>query len=86
MFPVFNYEHVAAIKALDWIMPNTLISGGGTLDRKIKFWKDGEGIFSEIDTGSQICALVASKNTEEIVSCQGFSLNQIIIWNKQKRR
>ena len=44
--PIFNYEHAAAIKALDWIMPNTLISGGGTLDRKIKFWKDVDGVFS----------------------------------------
>lgn len=81
-----RYQHEAAIKALDWILPNTLISGGGTADRKIKFWKDGTGVYEQIDTGSQVCGLVASVSTEQIVSCQGFSLNQTIIWNKERKR
>jgi len=36
-----HYSHEAAVKALDWVIPNTLVSGGGNGDRKIKFWKDG---------------------------------------------
>lgn len=35
----------------------------------------------EIETGSQVCNLVVSKNTSEFVSCQGFSQNQIVLWN-----
>ena len=35
------YNHEAAVKAIDWAVPNMLITGGGTTDRKIKFWKDG---------------------------------------------
>lgn len=59
----------------------TLVSGGGTADKKMKFWRDGLGVYQEIDSGSQICSLLASKTSNQIVSCQGFSLNQIIIWN-----
>lgn len=33
-----------------------------------------------IDTGSQVCSLVFSKNTKEIVSTHGYSNNEIIIW------
>ena len=51
------------MKALDWSAPNILISGGGNGDRKIKFWKDGEGITKEFDTGSQVCAVIASFNS-----------------------
>jgi WD40 repeat protein len=36
-----QYQHEAAVKALDWMKINTLLSGGGTIDRKVKFWKDG---------------------------------------------
>ena len=76
-----EYEHSAAVKALDWAEPNILISGGGNGDRKIKLWKEGEGVFKEFDTGSQVCGVIASANSSEILSCQGFSLNQVIIWN-----
>lgn len=78
--------HEAAVKAMDWVAPNVLISGGGTTDRKMKFWKDGMGITKEIDTGSQVCGIIVSTNTSEIVTCQGFSLNQIIIWNMEGNR
>lgn len=81
-----SYEHKAAVRAVEWLGRKTLISGGGKTDRKIKFWKDGHGLIKEIETGSQVCELKASTNSNEIVSCQGFSLNQIIIWNQKGRR
>ena len=81
-----TYRHDAAIKALDWLIPSILVSGGGTIDRKMKFWKDGDQIIKTIDTGSQICGLIASLNSNEIVTCQGFSLNQIIIWDMHGKR
>ncbi len=33
-----------------------------------------------LDTGSQVCNLLFSKNTSELVSTHGYSLNQIIVW------
>lgn len=81
-----NYYHGAAVKAMTWIGDKNLVTGGGTADKKIKFWSESEGVYKEIDTGSQVCSLSWSHTTNEIVSCQGFSLNQIIIWNKKGNR
>lgn len=33
-----------------------------------------------IDTGSQVCNLAWSQNTQEIVSTHGYSQNQICVW------
>ena len=41
-----SYNHHAAIKAMVWKDEKTLLTGGGTSDKKIKFWKSGEGIVS----------------------------------------
>ncbi|KAF2738405.1 WD40 repeat-like protein [Polyplosphaeria fusca] len=37
-------------------------------------------LVSSLDTGSQVCNLAWSKNSNEIVSTHGYSQNQIIIW------
>jgi cell division cycle 20-like protein 1 (cofactor of APC complex) len=71
---------------MSWISEKTLATGGGTADKKIKLWSEGKGVYKEIDTGSQVCSLCWSPSTNEIVSCQGFSLNQIIIWNRNGSR
>ncbi len=84
---VDNYFHSAAAKALTWITEQrVLVSGGGTIDKKLKFWKDGKSVYQERDTGSQVCSLLHSRNSKEVVSCQGFSLNQIIVWNYEGER
>ena len=44
-----NYTHQAAVKGLAWINDRQLVSGGGTADKKIKFWNDGSGIVKEAD-------------------------------------
>lgn len=82
--PLFKFsEHNAAVKALSWSphQSNLLASGGGTADRKICFHntKTGE-LISKIDTGSQVCNLQWSKNSNELVSTHGFSQNQIVVW------
>lgn len=57
-------EHIAAVKAITW---NThqhgiLASGGGTADKKIRFWNTLTGsLLTEVDTGSQVCNLMWSK-------------------------
>ena len=50
-------EHCATVKALAWcpFLNNLLASGGGTLDRSIKFWHTQTGsCLNTIDTHSQV--------------------------------
>ncbi|GAA5971281.1 hypothetical protein JCM3765_000970 [Sporobolomyces pararoseus] len=68
--------HSAAIKALAWSphQRGLLATGGGTEDRKLKFWNTRTGeLLREIETGSQICQVVWSKTTNELVSTHGYS-------------
>ena len=78
-----NNSHLAAVKAIAWSPHhhNILASGGGTADRTIRFWNTStfENIL-KYDTGSQVCNLVFSKTSNELISTHGFSLNQINIW------
>ena len=87
---MLNNDHSAAVKAIAWSphQHNILASGGGTADRTIRFWNttNFEPIF-KVDTGSQVCNLVFSKSSNELVSTHGYSLNQINVWklpNMQK--
>ncbi|KAK7307823.1 hypothetical protein VNO77_41229 [Canavalia gladiata] len=77
------YEHTAAVKAIAWSphVHGLLASGGGTADRCIRFWNTTTNSqLNCIDTGSQVCNLVWSKNVNELVSTHGYSQNQIIVW------
>lgn len=82
--PVAKFsDHTAAVKALAWSphQHGLLASGGGTADRCIRFWNTSTATaISCVDTGSQVCNLMWSKNVNEIVSTHGYSLNQIIVW------
>lgn len=78
----FN-NHTAAVKAIAWSthQRGLLASGGGTADRRIIFTDTLHGsVINEIDTGSQVCNLAWSKNSNEIVSTHGYSQNQIVVW------
>ncbi|KAL2419362.1 Fizzy-related protein-like protein [Exophiala dermatitidis] len=80
-------NHVAAVKAIAWSphQHHLLASGGGTADRTIKFWNTSNGsLIKEVDTGSQVCNLAWSKNSDEIVSTHGYSQNQIVVWKYPK--
>ncbi|KAJ9147830.1 hypothetical protein P3X46_029947 [Hevea brasiliensis] len=82
--PVLKYcEHTAAVKAIAWSphLHGLLASGGGTADRCVRFWNTtSNSHLSCMDTGSQVCNLVWSKNVNELVSTHGYSQNQIIVW------
>ena len=57
------------------------MSGGGTNDKCIKIWNlKNFALEKSIDTGSQVCNLAFSKNSNEFVSSHGYSDNQIIVW------
>lgn len=76
-------DHQAAVKAIAWSphQHGLLASGGGTADRSIKFWNTLTcQCIKSLDTGSQVCNLMFSRNANELVSTHGYSLNQIIVW------
>ncbi|TFK95747.1 WD40 repeat-like protein [Pterulicium gracile] len=81
------HEHTAAVKALAWDphVPGVLATGGGTQDKHIRFWNVSHGtMLHQLDTGSQVCNLIWSLTSHELVSTHGFSSttaqNQICIW------
>ncbi|XP_031565454.1 cell division cycle protein 20 homolog [Actinia tenebrosa] len=82
--PLFSLsDHQAAVKALDWcpFQRNVLASGGGTADRNIKFWNASTGVcLNSIDTKSQVCSIIWSKEYKELISSHGYAQNQLIIW------
>lgn len=76
-------EHTAAVKALAWCpwQPRLLATGGGSSDRKLRFWNTQTGAcLNTIDTHSQVCSIQWSKHHRELVSSHGFSQNQLIVW------
>nr|GMD63237.1 cell division cycle 20.2, cofactor of APC complex-like [Ipomoea batatas] len=76
-------DHTAAVKALAWcpFQGNLLASGGGGGDRCIKFWNTHTGAcVNSVDTGSQVCSLLWSKNERELLSSHGFTQNQLTLW------
>ncbi|KAM4064788.1 anaphase-promoting complex subunit 4 WD40 domain-containing protein [Hirsutella rhossiliensis] len=82
--PLWKFsDHTAAVKAIAWSphQRGLLASGGGTADRRIVFHDTVKGsVINEIDTGSQVCNLAWSKNSNELVSTHGYSQNQIVVW------
>ena len=76
-------QHKAAVKAINWspLHRGLLATGGGTADQHIRFWNTlTMQPLHAINTGSQVCNLVFSKTNDELVSTQGYSLNQVIVW------
>ncbi|KAI5292544.1 substrate-specific activator of APC-dependent proteolysis [Ascosphaera acerosa] len=76
-------DHTAAVKAIAWSphRRHLLASGGGTADRTIKFWNTQTGqLLRDVDTGSQVCNLAWSQNSDEIVSTHGYSQHQVVVW------
>ncbi|KAJ9142643.1 WD repeat domain-containing protein [Pleurostoma richardsiae] len=82
--PLWKFsDHTAAVKAIAWSphQRGLLASGGGTADRRIIFHDTVRGtVINEVDTGSQVCNIAWSKNSNEIVSTHGYSQNQIVVW------
>jgi len=71
------------VKALCWDRSGEhLYSGGGCTDRRILKWSSKEtAIVEGTITDSQVCNLVQSKTSNDIISCFGYPLNEISVWN-----
>ncbi|CCC72090.1 hypothetical protein NCAS_0J01110 [Naumovozyma castellii] len=77
-------EHKAAVKALAWSphKRGILATGGGTVDRRLKTWNVNTSMkLSDVDTGSQVCNMIWSKNTDEIVTSHGYSKYHLTLWD-----
>ena len=75
--------HEGAVKALAWCpwQANLLATGGGTADRKIRFWNTTSGAcINSVDAKSQVASLLWNKEHKELISGHGFSQNQLTIW------
>jgi cell division cycle 20-like protein 1 (cofactor of APC complex) len=80
-------DHSAAVKALAWSphKNSLLATGGGSTDKSIKLWNTSEmTCLKSSDTGSQVCNMIFSTSTNELVSTHGYSLNSIMVWNTKK--
>ncbi|KAK7013548.1 WD-repeats-region domain-containing protein [Favolaschia claudopus] len=90
--PLWRFRsHTAAVKALAWDPreSSVLASGGGTRDGYIRVWNTKRGsMVDEIDTGSQVCNMVWSMHSTELLSTHGFSSsgeqNLVRIWDYPK--
>lgn len=82
--PLYRFsDHKAAVKALAWSphQRHLLASGGGTADRRIRFWDMNQGTcVQELDTGSQVCCLEWSQHNQELISTHGYSQNALVVW------
>jgi len=79
-------EHEAAVKALAWSphKRGLLASGGGTADKHLRVWNMLNGTcVSSVNTCSQVCDILWSQNTDEIVTAHGYSGNEVHIWRSQ---
>ncbi|EIM20590.1 WD40 repeat-like protein [Wallemia mellicola CBS 633.66] len=82
-------DHEGAVTALSFNPHHrgVLASGGGTYDRRIVFRDtihQGRKTLGDYDTGSQVCNLYFSTNTQELLSTHGFSQysrgNLVCLW------
>ena len=84
-----NNLHNAAVKAMNWCpwKRHVLATGGGSKDKTIKIYScDCNKLIRNINTGSQVCALVWNEKEKEIISSHGYNKNQIIVWNYEKNK
>lgn len=81
--PLMKKTHKAAVKAIAWSENHYgyLATGAGTADRCIRIWNVNDKKLVDCrDTGSQVCNVIFSKLTDELITTHGFSNNEICIW------
>ncbi|KAJ1925393.1 substrate-specific activator of APC-dependent proteolysis [Tieghemiomyces parasiticus] len=77
-------DHTAAVRALAWhpSEAHVLASGGGTTDKTVRTWNTRTGrLVRTIDTASQVCNVVWSRHTSELLTTHGFSQHHIALWD-----
>lgn len=81
--PFMKETHKGSVKALGWSTQQygLLASGGGSSDHALRLWNTStkELAFTR-DTGSQICSLVFSTITSDVITSHGAPGNEVCIW------
>jgi len=82
--PLYTLKgHRAAVKALAWSphKRGLLVSGGGTMDKCLRFWSSIDGrCVGCVDTGCQVCNVRWSLSADELVTTHGYSHNDVVVW------
>lgn len=81
--PIMKGSHNSCVKAMAWSenQHGMLATGGGSADKMIKTWNAmTKELVHERLTGSQVCSLIYSKHTNDLISAHGFPNNEINIW------
>ena len=75
-------DHRAAVKAVGFNPSDpTIISGGGSADRRLRvFSLHSLQLLNEVDTGSQVCNLLYSPISSQLLTSHGYSLNELTLW------
>lgn len=78
-------EHTSAVKDISWspFQGNILATGGGGIgDMTIKLWDTHTAAcLNSVDTGFEVWSLLwNNKNESELLSCHGFTQNQLTLW------
>uniref|UniRef100_A0A0K0EUP8 WD_REPEATS_REGION domain-containing protein n=1 Tax=Strongyloides venezuelensis TaxID=75913 RepID=A0A0K0EUP8_STRVS len=77
-------EHTAAVKALSWSHHHSavLATGGGTSCKTIYIRDTNTGsTIKSVKTNSQICTLLWSKNTHQLVTTHGYQEHAVVVWD-----
>ena len=81
--PIMRESHDACVKSIAWSekQHGIFATGGGATDRKLKTWNvRTRELINERDTGSQICSILFSKQTNDLITGHGYPNNEITIW------
>lgn len=79
--PLMKEDHGAPVKALDWSVKRhgILASGGGSADKTIRMWNTvNKELLYKRETTSQVCSLVFSKRSGDVIS--GHGEGELFIW------
>lgn len=81
--PSQRLGHAAAVKAIAWCpwKRHLLATGGGSMDRHLRIWNSlNANCLYDIDTRSQISAVMFHEDYQEIITGHGYQNHEINIW------
>lgn len=81
--PVMEIKHRAAVRGIGWShkTPGLLATGGGYSDATIRtFDTKRETLVDERETDGQVCSILFSRVTNDLISSHGLPSNDISVW------
>ena len=85
--PSLKLNHKGSIRAMAWspFQANLFATGGGSTDRCIRTWDMTTGNVIDLrDTGSQVCSLLFSQLTRDVITTHSDFSNEICVWRTSK--